>query len=317
MKRAAVAVALAVVLAHGAARADGNDPEQLFTAAVQLMEQERFAEAIPKLEEAERLDPGIGTEFNLAVCYEKTGRTGTAYRRFAEVVKLAHASGKKAREEAARDEMTKLEPRLPVLAIDGATAAMAIEIDGAAVAGTDLARFPVDPGDHDVTASAPQKKPWATRVAAPPPGETLHVAVPELADATETRFVVQPEDRGSGRRTLGWVLGGVGVASLAVAGVTGVLLLDAHSTADANCTTPGPDGKKQCHNADGTVNQPGVDAINRGNTLLPINTVAWIVGAVGVGAGAVLILTAPKPPRVSVAPILAPGTAGLAFAGAL
>src|SRR5437868_4120362 len=100
MKKAlSIAVACGLMFSAGLAFAqDAVDPDQLFTEATQLINDEKFAEAIPKLEEAQRRDPGIGTLFNLAVCYAKVGRLAIAWRSFVQVEALARAAGKKQRE---------------------------------------------------------------------------------------------------------------------------------------------------------------------------------------------------------------------------
>src|SRR4051794_12229079 len=93
------------------------DPDKLFTEAMQLIADEKFAEAIPKLEEAQRIDPGIGTQFNLAICYAKTGHLALAWRNFRQVETLAGAAGKKERAVAARTKLDELRARLPSVAV--------------------------------------------------------------------------------------------------------------------------------------------------------------------------------------------------------
>src|ERR1700712_4897702 len=58
--------------------------ESLFDDVLRAMKSGRFVDACPKLEESERIDPGIGTLLYLAECYEKTGRTASAWATFRE-----------------------------------------------------------------------------------------------------------------------------------------------------------------------------------------------------------------------------------------
>lgn len=262
----------------------GGDPEKLFAEGSALIGQGRCAEALPMLEEAQRLDPGIGTQFNIAVCQQQLGRLGSAWRNFERVAELARATGKKQREDAARAKLDELRPKVPRIVIRSEEPGdVTVKVDGAVVAKDAWSFIPVDPGKHRVDATAPTKQPWGKDVDAPAESRAVDVVIPKLSVVQETR-VVTVEDTGSGRRTLGFVLGGVGVAGLAAAAVTGVMLLNAKSTADDRC-------KPRCIDATGKFDQEGADAVSRGETLLPINGVAWGVAIVGIGLGTFFILT--------------------------
>ena len=58
--------------------ADRSAAQGLFDQGRDLMTKGDFAHACPMLEESQRIDPGQGTQFNLAKCYEGLGRTTTA-----------------------------------------------------------------------------------------------------------------------------------------------------------------------------------------------------------------------------------------------
>ncbi len=99
----AAAVFSAIVLASGAAAADPTPADRaaartLFDDARKLMTQGSFAAACPKLEESQRIDPGMGTQFNLAECQEKIGKLASAWENFLEVANNAKNAGQSARE---------------------------------------------------------------------------------------------------------------------------------------------------------------------------------------------------------------------------
>ena len=65
------------------------------------MTQGRVSEACPLFEQSQRLDAGIGTQYNLAACYEALGRVASAYALFLEVSATAQARGQTERARAA------------------------------------------------------------------------------------------------------------------------------------------------------------------------------------------------------------------------
>jgi hypothetical protein len=250
------------------------------------------------------------------------------------------------REQAGRDHLAALRPRLTSIRIGVNGAAPGIQVlrDGAPIGdaqwGTAL---PVDPGQHTVEASAPGKASWKTTGNAAGEGVVVDVTVPPLVDAGAATGVPAPaggtttgaatgaetytgatpvlpppaatnsgtatgatDGGGSPRKTIGWIVGGVGAASLVAGTVFGVLAATDWSSA-----------KDFCPNAV----CPNPSDVSRGST---VNTEAILsdvfigVGIAGVAAGAILILTAPKspPPRaattaVQVVPLFGGGNLGL------
>src|SRR4029077_16363436 len=106
-RRAALAIALALATSTfvvGPALADTSSrADKLFEEAKTLVEKGRYDEACPKLEESQSLDPAVGTQFNLADCYEPVGKTASANALFSEVARIAKLAGKFEREKSARD----------------------------------------------------------------------------------------------------------------------------------------------------------------------------------------------------------------------
>ncbi len=188
----AAGLGLAVLTGGGAARAQPSPDARaaaaaLFEDGVRLMGEGKAAAACPKLEESQRLDPGMGTLYRVSLCFEETGRTASAWVGFREVAGLALTAGLANREKAARGKASALEPKLMRLKItvQPATAGTGIEVkrDGAVVSpalwGTAV---PLDPGHHKVSASAPGKEPWEVTVQLEQPGTTVSIDVPPLLE---------------------------------------------------------------------------------------------------------------------------------------
>src|SRR6188768_4533635 len=83
--------------------------ESLFDDGLKAMKSGHFAEACPKLEESERIDPAIGTLLYLGECYEKTGRTASAWATFREAASLANTSNQADRARVASARAQGLE----------------------------------------------------------------------------------------------------------------------------------------------------------------------------------------------------------------
>lgn len=283
---------------------DAQRAEKLFVEASALMDNRQYTEACPKLAASQRIDPAVGTQFNLALCYERIGRLGSAWRNYRDVEKFAHAAGKTSREEAARAKLAELRPRVPHLVLAAADADASVSVDGERAEREAWSFYAVDAGAHVVEASAPTKKPWKTdvQVADAGPGAAVVVTVPRLAAVEgETRIVTV--DTSNPKRTAGFVVGAIGIVGLGVAALTGVFVLNEKETADRKCTPA-------------CVDQEGRDSVSSLKTLLPINMVAWGVGIAGVAVGSFLLLTAPsKSATASLRPSLGPAGAGASLEG--
>ena len=254
--------------------------------------------ACEKFHESNRLDPAPGTMLNIADCEEKQGHLATAWTFYRAVLQQLPPSDE--RSALAKTRAQALEPRLPKLTVrlaPNAPADSRVLRDGVELKGASLdTALPVDPGRHLIEVSAPGH---ASRVYqfSLDEGEkrTREVEPGKRIDGETGGGVSADTGSGSGKRTLGWVLGGVGVAGLAVGAVTGVMVLDRKSTVDDNC-----DSQKRC-NAD------GLDAADSGKTLGTVSGVSFIVGGVALAAGAWLVLSSDSQERPSTALNVGPG----------
>jgi len=305
-----VSVIAAVLLATPLAHADGNASEtkeqaadRLFREATKLEDSGNYEAACPRLEQSNAVDPAIGTQFNLADCYEHLGKLGHALRMFRSVQAIAKAAGKQQREMSARERADALEPRVPRLHIEVApgadTPGLDIRADGATLAPDGWsAGLPLDTGTHTVTAAAPGRIGWSTSFEASRGGD-LRVVVPRLVEiVTQERPVVAPTRHGEGIPTLALVTGIVGLVGLGVGTVAGSISWADHDSAKQSCPTPSQ-GCASSQSA-GRWN----DAVTWGN----VSTVAFVVGGLGIAGASVIWLTAPGSPS--------PSTAGIAVHGA-
>jgi hypothetical protein len=161
MRRGLACVAVLLAIASpAAAQIQGapavRSPESLFEEAKQLRDGGQVALACTRFAQSQALAAGIGVTLHLADCFERLGRTASAWTEFRMAEKLARERGDK-REEVARAHAQALEPKLSRLTLAVAPALRGrsgLHLDGAIVPreAWDLA-WPVDPGDHVVTVS--------------------------------------------------------------------------------------------------------------------------------------------------------------------
>ncbi len=172
-----------------AAAQDGNAAiaESLFRDGKRLSAEHKFAEACPKFAESYKLDPGLGTLLNLATCHEAEGKPASAWAEFSEASSRARRESDNERAQLAEEHVRTLEPKLAHLSIALAGAApqgLVIKFDGRELSSAALGvQFPIDPGPHQLEASAPGKQSYSLAITAPGPAGSATVTVPPLQDA--------------------------------------------------------------------------------------------------------------------------------------
>jgi len=124
MPRDSSALTLLAVVAACAwpapARAEGGNAalaESLFREGKRLSGERKFAEACPKFAESYKLDPGLGTLLNLAICHESEGKPATAWAEFSEASSRAKREGDNDRAQLANEHVRALEPKLAHVSI--------------------------------------------------------------------------------------------------------------------------------------------------------------------------------------------------------
>ena len=84
-------LALVSLLVASTALAGNKDKaDALFKQGKKLAAEKKYAEACPAFEQSMKLDPAIGTQLNIAKCYEDWGLLGKALVAYRAAEKMAH-----------------------------------------------------------------------------------------------------------------------------------------------------------------------------------------------------------------------------------
>jgi hypothetical protein len=263
--------------AQGARVEGARDPiaaEALFRDARRLITEGKFAEACPKLAESERLDPASGTVLNLAECQEKLGSLATAWENWHKALDQLPVGDE--RIPLAEQHAAALEPRLPHLQLylaPNAPPDTYVRRDGVELHDASFnIPLPVDPGDHVLTFLAEGHSPVTQKVTL---AEAQSLSV-EVAPGPLLPVSLAPARPSHTLWVAGWITASVGVASFIGAAVTGGVILEDKSTANAMCV-------QVCM---GT----GASAVSSGKMMLAVNAVFWGVGIAGVAGGTTMII---------------------------
>lgn len=304
--------ALAVTPAEKAAA------ESLFDEGVTALKQGNLDLACQKLEASQRIEAGVGVLLYLGDCYEKKGRTASAWAIFREAASIAAARDDD-RAPIARERADRLTPRLSKLTItmdeseDANLPELEITRDGEvvpkAVWGTPI---PVDPGEHVIAASAPGYSREEVKVTIEGSASIATIAVPHLERLPAARAsdgaTAGPKEPGKAiQKPLGIGLGVAGLVGLAIGGTFGGLAIAKNDEATDpdgfNCGTTCP-------------TQGGVDASQDALTFATVSTVGFIAGGVLLAAGITVYLTAPKAKETArLTPSVGLGSLGLNLQG--
>src|SRR5262245_34504063 len=147
--RHAVSLVAAALICAGGSSARAEDPmaaAALFRRGSQLLNEGSLAEACAAFEQSLRLDPQLGTRFNVARCHEEQGRLASAWITYRE---LAQSDGNPVRRDEAARRAQGLEPRLTRLVVTSVDAATGLAVtrngvDATASLGVEV---PVDAGE--------------------------------------------------------------------------------------------------------------------------------------------------------------------------
>jgi hypothetical protein len=207
----------------------------LFAEGRKLVEAGDYKQACQKFEQSLSLNVGIGVQFNLADCWERTGRTASAQALFQGVAASARAAGQAERGQVAQARADALEPRLVRVLIDVKATDPELVIRRNRIVVDKKAwgaATPLDAGDYLIEATAPGKKPWSTRIILPASAtEVVSIVVPPLEAGEPVKAVIaapkeepaktpppakQADPKDKRRNTYAYVIGGIGIVSVGV-----------------------------------------------------------------------------------------------------
>ncbi|MDQ3368665.1 MAG: hypothetical protein M3680_24820 [Myxococcota bacterium] len=336
MSDRALVISILLALSAGTAAAQTPTPaDAAFKRGRELLKAGKPADACVEFEHSNKLDPQLGTAFNIAQCSEQTGKLARALELYRELLKR---DTKPERKTLVAGAIPKLEARVPKLVVRTTSRTPGLVVTSQPSQGLVAPRtidvnkpIEMDLGEYTIVARAPSRKDWTANIrigeeaktttleipgeSAGKPGDSADTATDPTATPPTTAVtpgVTRPlatddddDDGGEGRtaepRTSKRKL--FAIASLSVGGValigSAVLGASAKSTwteAKAVC------GGTTCATPGDLdrANQLGDDAASSAR----LSTIAVVVGGLAVAGGIVLWVTAPSAHevRVSAAP---------------
>ena len=331
-------IAALFVLSASEAHADGNGARQHFEAGKKLRDEGDCARAIPEFEQSLAAEPSIGAHYNLGYCHEQLSHRQQAYEAYKSAQQLASAKKDDRLREISGALAALLEtPHIRLVLPQPLPQGIEIRVDDALVPATFYAAetvvFTKGAKTHTVTVTAPgyeerrevvetrQVKPIELRRAAPKVSPGVPVTPP-------------PKTEGGGWSWQHWTGLGVGAVGIGLFTVGSVMFvsyrIDESSLLrkyEAAASCPKAAGSvSRC--ADASKDAERQDLRRRYNENeeqasddAPVMLATVIGGALMIGGGLVLYLTAPKSssaePRrgLHFAPILGATTRGAALGG--
>jgi hypothetical protein len=264
--------------------------------ALKLYESGEYAPSIELFEQADAQYPAPQYRVYAARAYAKSGKLRQAAAWYARAVEMTPPPGSppsfREAQKTAVDELALVRGRIAVLRLDvtGAPPAnVAVTVDGEPVAPASFDRVAVDPGRHQVTATAAGYTGVSRTV------EVGEGGVQPVPLALLPAVPVQTTDL----RTVTYVAAGVAGVGFIVAVATGGVLASKHSAILAACPN------MICTPA-------GRALINSTGPIDAANVVGWVIGLAGAaGAVATVVIDRTGKRETAVLPVVLPGGGGI------
>jgi len=188
----AIACSIACLTAVAPARAQNTQAAATieFDKGRALIKQGKYAEACEAFDNSQKLDPQLGTLFNIAECSEHIGKLATAWLAYRDLGQRDTNAGRK-RESSRRAK--RLEKRLPrlVVRISDPPPGLVVKINDNDATQLIGIESPVDLGDYTITATAPGFAPFEEKRTVEVEGKTVKVRI-ELDEEEPVTGADQP-----------------------------------------------------------------------------------------------------------------------------
>ena len=330
MNRLACLICAGVLAVAASASAQDNfqavsAAKTLFEQGQKQMEEKNFDAACQSFKASNEAVARVGTLLNLADCYEKAGKLASAWGAYFDAISLGRRQQKPEYEEFAQKNRDRLEPLLskmtivlpPEVKVDG----IKVTRDGQTVEPVALnIAIAIDPGKHVIEATAPHKLPFRSEVVVDDAHKATVVTIEKLADAPMqwaranqpqiVEKVVEVPSSMTPLRIGGLVVGSLGVASLIVGTVLGLVANDKYQGALKN----------DCNGDPNACTAVGVTNGAQAHDLANVATGLFVGGLIAVAGGVTLfVVGAPSRPSSSPSSALKilplPGGAAASFGG--
>lgn len=282
-----LAMALTLAFASPASADVTDEARALASEGVALLGDGKPAEALAKLEAAEAKFHAPTHLLYIARAQRELGRATDAHRTLVRIVAepipdYAPDAFLKAQAQAKKD-LVGLRDKVATLTIQ-VTSADEVIIDGATVPKAQW-KYPIalEPGEHRVVARAGEDEAEQAVTLAVGQNETVTLSPGSEGDGEPAMTTPEPSNGdartevGGGFPVLGTIVLGVGVAGLAVGGITGAMTLSKAGEIKDTCSDDGVCPPEQESEADSA------------KTLGNVSTAMFVIGGVAAAAGIVLI----------------------------
>lgn len=274
--------------AQTAAKSRNAQAEGLVQQGQVLLDSGQVDAACAKFEASEAIENELRTLLRLGDCYQRAGRTASAWHSFLEAEAVAHEKKDPERAQLATQRAAALEPKLTrivlVVPMTSRVPGLTVRLGANTVPPTAWGSpIPVDAGVQRVNASAIGYGDWHIELdASHAEGQQFRIDVPTLAPAPgrPARGGEAPAARGNAYRTAGIVTGSVGLAGIGAGALFSAL---SRNPDDASTCVK---GVVQC-------------TPNKSNNLIYTDaaTVSFALGGALVATGVTLFVLAPSPDK--------------------